>query len=268
VTTRQKMVALGAPLLVAALYLVAVALAGPSGRQRLLAFEVPLVKLLALAGCAAAASRYRRGEELHTAWALLALHYGLIFITELAIGSMFVIPGLEGSRGQWLRYLSAGLANVAGALAAVLLARVGRLIGLGLPSLAWRRTALSAAIVAAALIVGWGAWKDLGHALGGDPVAITAVASDVGDLICFSAIAPLLLIALAMRGGTLAWPWGLITASYGAWMFYDMIWSFEAALGLAPGTQLVLGELARTLACALAFSAGLAQRWASRAGVG
>jgi hypothetical protein len=265
VTTRQKTMALLAPLLVAALYLAAVAVAGAGGRERLLAFEVPAVKLLALAGCVAAATRYRRGEYLHTAWSLLALHYGLIFFTELAIGSMVRVPGLEGARGHVARYSSTVLANIAGAVAAVLLARVGRLAGMGVPSRAWRRVALAAAIVAAAVIVGWGAWKDLGHALAGDPVAITAVASDLGDLVCFSAIAPLLLIAVAMRGGSLAWPWGLITASYAAWMLYDMLWSFQETVGLSVGTQVVGSELARTLACALAFSAGLAQRWASRA---
>ena len=38
-----------------------------------------------------------------------------------------------------------------------------------------------------------------------------------------SVIAPLSLRALAMRGGTLAWPWGLVAASAFVWMTFDFL---------------------------------------------
>jgi hypothetical protein len=252
------------PLVAAAAYLVAQALVPDGARAGFFAAEVALAKLIGLVGCTLAASRYRRGEYLHVAWTLLAVHYALLIVEELAFGWVVHLPGLDEHALVVGRSVCIIAANLAASLCAILLARLWRLAGMALPSPATQRLAVGLALVAALALVGWGIAKDVRHLAGGDRGAIIAIASDVGDLVGFAVIAPLSLVALAMRGGTLFWPWALITASYVAWLGYDMTWSFQAQLGLGERTLTTLAELWRCLACALALSAGLAQRRALR----
>jgi hypothetical protein len=156
------------------------------------------------------------------------------------------------------------IANLTAVIGSIMMARAAKVAGIALPgSAAARRVAQMVAIVVAVAIVGMGVWKDLHH-LGGDKDAIVAVASSIGDVVVFSVIAPFLLTALAMRGGVLAWPWALLTAANCSWLIYDMSASFERQWAIAEPTLKTFEELWRALACALALSAGLAQRWALR----
>jgi hypothetical protein len=90
------------------------------------------------------------------------------------------------------------------------------------------------------------------------------VASNLGDIVSFSAIAPILLTAIAMRGGALAWPWALVTLSNVGWLLYDLSWSFERQWALSEHTLRIIAEFWRGQGCIMAFAAGLAQRWAIR----
>jgi hypothetical protein len=257
---------LAIPLSVATLYLVALALVPVAAREPFYVAEVAVVKLLGLIGCVLAASRYRRGEYLHVAWSLLGVHYGLLFVYELAFGTLVHLPGLSPGAALTGRAICVVAANLASSACAIMLARVWRMLGAALPgSPARQKTAVALAIIVAVALVGWGIARDLRQLIGGDRAAILGVAADLGDLVSFSVIAPLSLVAIAMRGGTLAWPWGLITASYLTWLVYDMMWSFAAQLPMSPRNMVAVAELWRALACALALSAGLAQRQALRA---
>src|SRR5262249_3172302 len=155
-----------------------------------------------------------------TAWTLLGVHYLLILTQELLFGTLVHLPGLSEHTLATLRAVLVVGANVAASTCAVMLARIWRAAGLFLPppGRAQRGLVVSAMVLAIA-VVGWGARSDLAHLAGGD--LVVALAADFGDLVGFGVIAPLVLIALAMRGGSLAWPWGLITASYIAWLIYD-----------------------------------------------
>ena len=113
-------------------------------------------------------------------------------------------------------------------------------------------------------IVGWGTWQDIGHLRQGDKESWVAVASNLGDIVSFSAIAPILLTAIAMRGGALAWPWALVTLSNVGWLLYDLSWSFERQWALSEHTLRIIAEFWRGQGCIMAFAAGLAQRWAIR----
>jgi hypothetical protein len=73
-------------------------------------------------------------------------------------------------------------------------------------------------------------------------------------------IAPLLLTALALRGGLIGWPWALLTTSYVAWLLYDAVLVYGPSLGADPATVRLASEVCRALGCTYGFSAGLAQR--------
>jgi hypothetical protein len=78
----------------------------------------------------------------------------------------------------------------------------------------------------------------------------------------FALIAPFLLTAVALRGGSLAWTWGLLTASLFGWLLFDATLSWGPfVLSGAPAVE-KLSECFRLLACTFGMVAGLAQRLA------
>ena len=77
----------------------------------------------------------------------------------------------------------------------------------------------------------------------------------------FSLIAPFLLTALALRGGSLGWTWGLLTASLVGWLLFDAATAYAPAV-IGPVHAHTLSEIFRLFACTLALGAGIAQRWA------
>ncbi|MDB4965389.1 MAG: uncharacterized protein JWN44_1078 [Myxococcales bacterium] len=256
------------PLVVAVLYLFSQALV-PLGPQRLTFYgaEVASVKLLATIGCFVAAARFRRGEYLGVAWALLGADYALLFIKDILFGRAIHVAGLTPEASATWRAMFVICANLSGAIASVMLARAWAVAGIALPgSRTSQRLASMVAVIVAVAIVGNGLWRDL-HNLQ-DTEAVIAIASCLGDVVSFSVIAPILLTALAMRGGALAWPWALLTASYCAWLIYDMCWSFERQWNLAGPTLRTVEEFWRAVACALALAGGVAQAWAIRSASG
>src|SRR5262249_20271318 len=151
------------------------------------------------------------------------------------------------------------IGNLGSALGCVMLARVWHVAGIALPgSRRLQYAAIVVGIGVACAIVGWGTWQDIGHLRQGDKEAFVALASTLGDIASFSAIAPILLTAIAMRGGALAWPWALVTLSNVCWLLYDMTWSFERQWALSEHTLRIIAEFFRAQGCAMAFAAGLA----------
>jgi len=67
---------------------------------------------------------------------------------------------------------------------------------------------------------------------------------------------PVLVTAIAMRGGLLVWPWTLLTVSSIAWLFFD-------AVQLLPASMIPVSDLGTVMAATLTCgAAGLAHRWA------
>ncbi len=262
---RNKATLIAIPIVATLAYLALQSLfAEGQGRQLFFVAEIATMKLLAAAGCFVAASRYRRSEYMGVAWYLIGIDYFLLFAKDLMFGRVLHLPGLDPETAASLRAVSVIAANLTASVGAIMLARVWHVAGIALPGS--RRIQYAAMVLGVAIavaIVGWGTWQDL-HNLRHDKEAIIAVASNLGDIVSFSAIAPILLTAIAMRGGALAWPWALVTLSNVGWLLYDMSWSFERQWALSEHTLRIIAEFWRALACALALSAGLAQRWAIR----
>jgi hypothetical protein len=249
------------PLAWGALFLAGVALwSGTPSYAAFLRVETEAAKLLALAGAWAAAAAFRPGEYPRRAWFLIGLCMALLLARDLTLLPL----GFEalGERNlAWLRGLLVAAGNLSQVVGVWLLARAWRVADLSLPGSSRAQTGV---VLAAALLAGVFAGPSVvtnaARAAAGDLTALTAVASALGDTVSLCLIAPLLLTALALRGGLIGWPWSLLTVSYVCWLLYDGALVYGPAAGLEPASVRVLGELFRALGCAFGFSAGMAQR--------
>ena len=231
---------------------------GPARRPFMRA-EIEAVKALALIGCWMAAFSFEKGDYLRRAWFL----NGVCYLFLLSRDAIF-IPGFLG-HSPTIDYLEGGVimvANIASVIGALLLARAWQVAGIELPvSRMGRGTVLAVAIVISLATAGPAVYQDFHDLVTGQPVSLVGVGSDLGDIISFCLIAPVLLTAIALRGGSLVWPWGLITASMLGWLFYDASTLIGRTILHADAlTVRTVSDVFRSFACLFGFSAGLAQR--------
>ncbi len=244
--------------------LVAAALLGPGDAQTgsVLRVAVELTKVLALIGSAAAALAFDRGDYLRRAWLLTGGCYAFLLLRDVTLlhGAPAAFAGVR------IEYLRSGiiiLANASALTGTVMIARAWQVAGLEPPGSALsRRSTLLIAIALAVILIGPSIIVDGRGLRHGDATSIIAVASDLSDALGLCLIGPVLMTALALRGGILIWPWALFTASMVSWMFYDAAGAYRRFFDPGSIRSLQVEELLRCLACALAFWAGLAQRFA------
>jgi hypothetical protein len=250
------------PFLVVALYIVGcLAIGVGPARRPFMRAEIEFVKALALIGCWAAAFRFGRKDYLRWAWFLS----GLCYLLLLARDAIF-IPGFLG-QGRGIDYMEGGvilLANISSVVGTAILARAWTVAGLEPPGTRVGRGAIIAiAILISFTIAGPAVYVDFRDFIRGAPVSLVGFASDLGDIVSFCLIAPVLLTALALRGGSLVWPWGLMTASMLGWLCYDGATLVgNTILHGDAVTVRTVADVFRSLACLFALSAGLAQRMA------
>jgi hypothetical protein len=230
-----------------------------------LTFENEAGKLIALVGCFAAALAFERGDYLQRAW----FYSGACYLL-LLLGDATGVPSVAGR----LSVHQLGLAQ--GALAVV--ANAASVVGTWMLARAWsvagfddeqdpgsrtrRRLLFAAAALLALAITGWPLAHDIHALLAGDLASSVSIASDLGDTICLALVAPVMMTALALAGGLLRWPWGLLAASGVAWLVFDAASGIVEASHVGQSGWLVATEGCRALACAWVFSAGMAQRMA------
>lgn len=227
----------------------------------LLKGEITLVKLAAVIGCLSAARALERGEHLRRAWFLLAFGTGLFLVRD-AVGELGpASPALLGIPAAEVRATLLVAANVINVVGVWQMAQTFRLADIELPGSARKRTLiLGTAAVLALLISGPALWT---HVLGigrGVAEAIPDLIANSCDLVSFCFIAPVLLTALAFRGGVLYFPWALLAASQIGWLLFDTMDILGGRLPLAPATVLTVTEIFRAIACVCTCAAGLAQR--------
>lgn len=250
------------PLILTILYCIGVLASGVN--LRFVYVDVALMKMLAAVGLGWAAARYGRREYLFWAWALLAANYALLGAADLLFTRRFHLANLETNSANVVWAVFVVAANLIAAAGTLMLARVWRVVGIALPDPSGaKRVIVIASIIVSAVIVGYTTIPSFKEAFAGDPQGFVGVIGSACDLICFSVIAPLVLRALAMRGGTLAWPWGLVAASSLTWLIFDVLVELDLPLSDAVGHSLTNGV--RVAACALSMGAGFAQRWATSA---
>ena len=217
---------------------------------------VELLRVGAAAACVAAAMRYAAGERLHAAWLLLALNLVLLLVKDVLFGPQLHLHlPLPGARAALVMS-----GNAATVVAMLLLA--GALRATGFAELVSRRRQVVAQLASIALALattGWAFSVNLASLRHGTPGAAEHLASDVGDFLTFSLIAPLALVTVALRGGALFWPWLFLVLSKVCWMLFDVI--------LIAHSDRVRpwAELCRLSALALLMAAGIAQTISARA---
>lgn len=216
---------------------------------------VDVSKLLALVGMAAAALAFERGDYLRRGWGTWAFAYVCLLGRDaMLLAQDHVSTGVfEGTRGALVT-----AANVCVVLGAWTLARVWGVAGLEHPRSA-RRAILALAIAAVLLFAGPTLALDVRDFVRTSGVHFESIASDLGDMLSLPLIAPVALTALALQGGTLRWPWQLLTMSLVTWLVYDAVWIAPDYFSLPAGTRNA-SEVLHVLAGMCAFAAGLAQR--------
>jgi hypothetical protein len=216
-------------------------------------------KMLALSGAISAALAFERGEYLNRAWLTFGGCYLLLLVND-ALGA----AGATGHQMMVVRGLVVVVANACSVGGTWMLARAWSVAGLDDEgdSRTRRRLMFAGAAVLALAITGWPLLKDVQGLLGGEPVALISIASDLGDTFTLALVAPVMHTALAMRGGVLRWPWGMVTLSGLAWLVYDATSSVIDLPRVGPGVALVASESFRVLANGWVFSAGVSQRLA------
>lgn len=243
--------------LAALLLVLEVALRGGAFHTTFLHIEGELVKALAMLGAAVAAFTFGRGDYMRRAWLFIGGCMALLLVRDI-IG-FFVQPGptWEVIAGGF-----AFLANLSQVVGTVMLARAWWISGLTLPGS--RLTQFVTVVGVALLAFGAGGPPVVSHiadVAGGDLKSIRYLASSLGDLTTFLLLAPVLLTAVALRGGSIGWPWALLTVSSLAWIGFDTFLVLAPLFDVGPATIRTGSELFRALGCLLGGAAGLAQRW-------
>ena len=248
------------PLCIGAAFLAGTFLFDPSSPalRSYLRVEIELVKILAMIGCGIAAFRFEKGAYLRKAWLLIGSCMALLLIRDLTLLDL----GLSNLVGvqDLVRSFLVVLANISLVMGYWLLAQAWKVAQLNLPGTQSQRLVIVlVSILIAGMVAGPSVVDNLFNLLAADYYALTGLASSLGDIICLCLIAPLLLTALALRGGLIGWPWLLLVVSLLAWLFYDGILVVGPLVGMASHATSISSEIFRTMACMYTFSAGMAQ---------
>jgi len=208
------------------------------------------VALLASISAFMTARRFSRGDRLLTTWILFGAGYGIAaFRYASRLARMYepslVLPDVANNT-------LAIIQNLCIAIALLLFVLVWRATGLAMPgSRASQAGWIIAGILVAIVVGGYPLLQGIQTAKT-NPVLII---STIGDMIGIALIVPLMMPALAMRGGLLMHTWVYLAMMEVAWLGYD--------ISAAAGTTSVL-EIFRAMAIAFGFVATVAQRRALR----
>jgi hypothetical protein len=221
--------------------------------------EVAIMEGWALTGTVVAALQLQRGDYLRMAWLLFAFSYCLYFVGDLTLTTG---PFSDRSWTQLANGILTIVGNVAAALATWRLARASRIAGLEPPWSAPVRVTVQLVAVGLALLATGGATLTYTQQVAnGELDAIRFLASCLGDIFCFSLLAPMFLTAVSLRGGVLVWIWALLTLSGLAWLVVDGAATFLPTIGVSQATSQDTFETMRCVANAYLGTAALYQGW-------
>ncbi|HEX3126927.1 MAG TPA: hypothetical protein VH394_06330 [Thermoanaerobaculia bacterium] len=240
------------PLVYAALYLAVAGALDGGAVDRFIVGQRIVLRVLAIVGCFAAASAFEAADRLRRAWIWMGVGTVVILVRDV----VRLFPPFSGTPVGGPEAFLNGLgilSNIALLVAIWMLARAWRLVTLDVPGGRTGMVLIVLITAAVALAVaGPGALQATKAVLDGHWDYLVIMVSALVDIVSLCLITPLLLTAVALRGGLFFWPWALITASRLVWILYD------AAAVVAPSNSL-LPDLFRGLAQNYVCVAGLAQ---------
>jgi hypothetical protein len=211
----------------------------------------------AVVGAVIGARGFQRGDRLRWAWLLVA-SYALIGVGKVLLwGSPRHIGPALGLWPHSQTALTNGTAtillNVCSVAGLVLFARVWHGTGLTPP---WRGQITLLAFALALVMGGLPVWRDIHMIAAGQTIRVGGLASSLGDIAAITLMGPILVTAIAMRGGLLVWPWTILTVSSIAWLMFD-------AVQLLPLSMVPVCDLGTVMAATMTTgAAGIAHRWA------
>lgn len=237
--------------LLTALHVLACVSLGPGAVGTWIVSAHLLAKLLAAAGCAAAAVTLPRRDVARWFWAPVAVCYLLLAVMEAPVAQALALGNSDAA--VVVTAVSLIAANVLSVLAGGVLVWLFQ----QRPTLAGLGAYLLAAILAAA-VVNHGFQGELQLALTtGGLTPWAGAISYVADGISFVLFVPVVRHALKLATAPEARPWWAYLASVAAWLLFSSLERVNSPTGLSA---LVPSEALRTAATLLAGLAGLYQR--------
>jgi len=216
------------------------------------------VKALALAGCLFAALGFERGDYLRGAWLFNAGCFTCLLVRDLAL-----LPALsETANVAIVRALLSAVANTLGGISAWRFGRAWSVAELPDPDRRRLRAYVAMGILALVLAAG-SLLVHVRSALAGNLASLVYIASELGDIVSLCLIAPVLPTALALRGGSLAWPWSMLAVAFVGWLLYDAAAAFTGLMVVDDVLKHTLLEICRAVACLFTLASGVAQRRAA-----
>jgi hypothetical protein len=229
-----------------------------------LAWEVARLATLAsytaaVVGAAIGAASFGRRDRLRWAWVLIASYAAIGVGKVLLWGPPRHVGPALGLMPHTLTPLTNGVStivlNVCSVAGLALFARVWHGTGLTPP---WRGRITLAAFALGLAVGGVPVWNDIHLIAAGQSIRVGGLASSLGDIAAITLIGPIVVTAIAMRGGRLVWPWTILAVSSIAWLGFD-------AVQLLPANMVPVSDLATVMLATVATgAAGVAHRWAVR----
>jgi hypothetical protein len=216
-------------------------------------------RVIALIGSLIGMFCFKPGEYLRKAWAFLAFSYILFIASSVLFGAHGSLPSTSV-----IRLLLVGAGNVSAVIGIWLLARTWHSAGLEYSgSLAFSLSVTISGIALAILMAGPSVVGGLEAIVVGmeTDMALTNMISCFADLISLAMVAPMLLTALALRGGPLFWTWFFLFSNLFGWLLFDAVFAWGPDLGMSEATVSSASHTFRILACLLLLLAGLSQRF-------
>lgn len=244
----------------AAVFLAA-ALAPSGARWPIVDVAIHASKVVALFGCALAAASFARAHHLRRAWALLAVMYALLVVRDAVLYRDLVIDHGR-ALARWIECAIVIPANAAAVVGTWLLGRAWYVGGIALPGTRTTRHVVRAiAIVMAVAITLPTFWSYAPRFVDGDPIAVLGTSNALADAVGLAMLAPVLLTAIALRGGPIVWPWALLAGSLFGWLIYDVTFALSSNVATGGEALRVLAEAFHVLATLAAAIAGIAQHF-------
>lgn len=249
------------PLVAAVIAFFAAAALGFDAARPMLLGVVAAAKVAGVVGSLVAAFTFERGDYLRRAWLFAAVSHALL-ARELWLFPLGMDTTIAGVSIETLNPIVVAVANVAGVVASWHMARAWNVAGLELSGTTRDWLLYLLALGVAFLITGAPLARDVSALAQGHSVPVIHLVSSASDIASIVLIAPVLTTVVRMRGGLVAWPFGLYAASMLLWLAYDaadILAHYHVLSTYGTGLH-VAAEIARVLACGFLAVSGFAQR--------
>jgi hypothetical protein len=232
---------------------------GMTTESRFLYNAIMRVALLAVTAFAAGLAAHKFGwwnEYAGRAWTLFFVEFALLTVSEI-LRRFFV--------GANLAYeIAVVIANLAAIGAYILIARSLRAAGLESTATPLVKTLVFVAALVLAVLLCKDAMKAGYDSLSSDTPRLSRLVSPAADVVTFLLVAPLLLTALALRGGQLSWIFGSLTLGTIGWMVNQGADFLATLAGAGDDAVRAFRMIGFAMACLFIAAAALTQWLAAR----